>query len=387
MNDLVKVKIEGKNVSNYLKYLVKNKVNIFDLKIIKHNELDIMIAYKDYDLVKKYSKTYKVTIIKVYGKLRLLAFIKNNVIILVSLIFSIIFLYLLSHIIFAIDIMSNNQETVKLIRDELHKYDIKKYKLKKDYEYLTRVKKNILKDNNDVLEWIEIEESGTKYIIRLVERKQEDIKNDYLYQSIVARKDANITSIKSSAGEKVKDIYDYVKKGDTIISGMLLKPDGDIIYTKASGVVLGEVWYQVKVEYPLYYLEEKVTGRNKKVLSLYFCDKKISLFPYKKYKQFKYTSKIIFENKVLPIKLAKEKLYEVIVLEEIYTPEAANQRAKEYAIDKIKEKNKEIIEIKDVQVLTKSIQNSKIYLTIFVSVIENITEIKEIIPELEEIIP
>ena len=80
MNDLVKVKIEGKNVSNYLKYLVKCKVNIFDLKVVKHNELDIMIAYKDYGLLTKYSKTYKVTIMRKYGKLRLLSFIKKNVI-------------------------------------------------------------------------------------------------------------------------------------------------------------------------------------------------------------------------------------------------------------------------------------------------------------------
>ena len=87
MNDLVKVKIEGKNVSNYLKYLIKNKINIFSLKVIKHNELDILIAYKDYDLLTKYSKTYKVTIIKKYGKLRLLSFIKNNIIKLLSLIF------------------------------------------------------------------------------------------------------------------------------------------------------------------------------------------------------------------------------------------------------------------------------------------------------------
>ncbi len=387
MNDLIKVKIEGKNVSNYLKYLVKSKVNIFDLKVIKHNELEIVIAYKDYHLLTKYSKTYRLTITRVYGKLRLLLFIKNNIIILISLIFSIIFLYLLSHVIFSVDVMSNDNEIVNLITNELVKYDIKKYKLKKNYQYLTNVKKKILKDNNDVLEWIEIEESGTKYIVRLVERKKESIKEEYLYQSIIAKKDAIITKIKSSSGEKIKTINDYVKKGDIIISGVMLKPDGSMIYTKADGVVFGEVWYQVKIEYPLYYIEEKVTGKNKTVLSLYFFNKKMFLFPYKKYKQFKYTSKVIFENNIIPVKLAKDKLYEVIIKEDIYMPESAIEKAKQYAIGKIKEQNKEISEIKDVQILTKMNQNSRINLTIFISVIENITKTKEIIPEIKEIIP
>ncbi len=387
MNYLVKVKIEGKNVSNYLKYLIKNKINIFSLKVIKHNELDILIAYKDYDLLTKYSKTYKVTIIKKYGKLRLLSFIKNNIIILSSLIFSIIFLYLLSHVIFSVDVMSNDKEMVNLIMEELTKYDIKKYRFKKDYNYLVQVKKKILKDNNNSLEWIEIEESGTKYIIRLVERKKENIKDGYLYQSIVASKDATITSIKSSSGEKIKSVNEYVKKGDTIISGELLKPDGNMIYTKAIGSVLGEVWYQVEIDYPLYYKEERVTGKNKNILSLYFFNKKKYLFPYKKYKQFKYTSKTIFENSIIPIKLAKEKLYEVIIKEEIYTPEEALEQAIQYTISKMKDKNKRIVKIKDTQVLTKINQNSKISLTIFVVTIEDITEIKEIMPELEEIIP
>ena len=385
MNNLVKVKIEGKNVLNYLKYLIKNKINIIKLNIVKYNELHLIVDYKDYSLLTKYSKTYKVTIIEKYGKLRLLSFIKNNIIIITSLTFSIIFLYLLSHIIFSIDIMDNDQEMVKLITNELSKYNIKKYQFKKKYQYLEKVKKKILGDNKDILEWIEIEESGTKYIIRLVERKKGQKHKEYLYQSVVAKKNATITSIKSSSGEKVKAINSYVKKDDTIISGILIKPDGTNIYTKAQGIVEGEVWYQINIDYPLHYREERVTGRNKNVLSFYFLNNKISLFSYKKYKQFKLTSKPIFENNIISIKIAKEKLYEVMVKEEIYTVESATIKATQYAIDKMKNRNKNIIEIKDVQILTKQIKNSKVVLTIFVSAIEDITKIVEISPETNEL--
>ena len=377
MNNCVLVKITGKHVSNYLKWLIKNKINIINLRSISYNQLYIVIDYKDYSKLTKYSKTYNVEIIEKYGRLRMLDIIKDNFVIISCLILSIFFVYFLSNYIFSVDIVYNNKEIVNLLNKELAKYDIKKYSRKKKYNYLTKVKDNILKNNKDVLEWLEIEESGTKYIVRLVERKKENISKSYLYQSIVAKKDATIVSIKAYSGEKNASINQYVKKGDTIINGVLTKPDGTNIYSKANGIVYGEVWYKVDIEYPLYYQEEKLTGRNKKVLSLYFLNKEIPLFPYKKYKQFNLKSKIVMENIFLPIKITKDKLYEVIVKESIYTNEEAANKAKVEATNKLINNNSDIIKIKDVQVLSKENLNSKIKLSLFISTIEDITEIRE----------
>lgn len=383
-NNYVLVKIEGKNVSNYIKWLIKNKINVVNLNIIKHNELNILIDYKDLSLLSKYSKTYKITIIKKYGKLRLFDIIENNIIVISCLIFSIIFLYLLSNIIFSVDVIYNDSEMVDLVTSELKKYNIKKYQRKKSYEYLDKVKEKILNDNKDILEWLEIEESGTKYIIRLVERKKATKPNEYEYQSVIASKDATITSIKAYSGEKARQVNEYVKKGDVIISGILKKPDGTNLYTKAKGCVLGEVWYKVSIEYPLYYQEERVTGKSKSVISVYFLNKEIPIFPYKKYKQFKRQSKTLIENNFVPIKIAKEKLYEVIIKEDIYTSEEAIQKAVENVRLKIKEKNKNVIQIKDIQILDKEYLNSKVKLNLFVSAIEDITEIIEVKPETTE---
>lgn len=383
-NNYILVKIKGKNVDNYVKWLIKSKINIINLNIIKHNELNIIIDYKDYNLLSKYSKTYKITIIKKYGKLRLFDILKNNIVIILCLILSIIFLYYLSNITFSVDVIYNDHEMVNLIKKELAKYGIKKYKRKKSYNYLDKVKEKILDDNKDTLEWLEIEESGTKYIVRLVERKKETKQNEYQYQSIVASKDATIISIKAYSGEKVKQVNEYVKKGNVIISGILTKPDATNIYTKAKGTVLGEVWYKVSVEYPLYYKEERVTGKNKSVISIYFLNKEIPIFPYKKYKQFKRQSKTLIENNIIPFKIAKEKLYEVIIKEDIYTNEEAIQKAIEEAKLKIKENNKNITDIKNVQILNKENLNSKIKINLFVSVIEDITEIIEVKEETNE---
>ena len=374
MNSYIKVKIEGKNVNNYLKWLIKNKINIIKINQIKHNLLEITLDYKYYKLLSKYSKTYKISIIKEYGKISIINKLKNNTNIIIGLFLAIITLYILSNTIFSIDINYNDKKITDKIYQELKKYNIKKYSRKKDYIYLNKVKEKILKDNKDILEWIEIEEIGTKYIVKLVERIQEPPKEILKNQSIIAKKDATITSIKAISGEKVKSVNDYVRKGEVVISGIISKPNEEKIYTKALGKVYGEVWYKVTIEYPFYYKQERLTGKNKKAISIKFLNSKITLFPYKKYRQFKTSSTILIENNFIPLYILKEKIYELIVEEKIYTKEEVIKKAKEEAEKKLLEKNSNIININQIEILERENLNSKIKLKLFISVNEDITD-------------
>lgn len=378
MNNYIKVKVEGKNVNNYIKWLIKQKINIINLNIIKYNELHIIVNYKDYKQLKKYSKTYKVTTIKKYGNLKILEIIKKNSFILISIVLAIILLYFLSNLIFSVDIIYNDKEIVEKMEKELKKYGIEKYKLKKEYTYLNEIKEDILKNNKDTLEWLEIIEDGTKYIVKLVERKQQEQVKEFEYQSISTTKDAIITSIKAYSGEKIKEINEYVKKDDIVVSGIITKPDGTSVYTKAKAKIYGEVWYKIDIEYPYAYKEERVTGKNKDVFVINFLNKKIPLFSYPKYKQFKVESNNIIENNILPITFSKEKQYEVIVKEEIYTWEEAISNAIEVSKKKLLENNNKIVSIKKVEILNKQTINSKIKLNLFISVEEDITKIVEV---------
>ena len=385
MNSYVKVRIEGKNVNNYLKWLIKNKIEITRINSIKHNMLEITIDYKYYNLLSKYSKTYKIKIIKEYGKINILHKIKENTNIIIGIFLSIIILYLLSNTIFSVEVMYNDKEIKDLLYKELKKYNIKKYTRKKDYKYLTKVKEKILKDNKDILEWIEIEENGTKYIIKLVERKKEEKQGDKKIQSIVANKNATITSIKATSGEKVKNVNEYVRVGETVISGVLTKPNEEKIYVKAQGQVYGEVWYKVSVEYPFYYKKEKLTGKHKDAISIEFLNNKATIFPYKKYRQFKTQSKNILDNIYIPIKILKEKIYELDIEEKIYTNEEATQKAIDASKKKLLEKNSKIININKVHILEKENLNNKIKLKLFISTTEDITKILEITEEDKQI--
>ena len=374
----IKVSVKGHNINNYLKWLINKKIDILELKILNHNQIILIVKKSSYKTLNKYSKTYKISVIKKYGTLKIKEFIQKNIVILMCICISILLVYVLSHMIFSIDIIYNDKEISELVRKNLEKYDIKKYKFKKKYQYLEQVKKQILKENKNFLEWFEIEESGTKYIIRIVERKKEDNKEGYTYQSIVSSKNAILKNIKAFSGEKNKIITQYVKKDELVINGILTKADGTMIYTKAYGLIYGEVWYKVSVEYPLYYQEESITGKSKNVINIYILNKKISLFPYKKYKQFKITSYNAIESNIFPIRIAKEKMYEVNTKEEIYTEESAINKAIEVSKQKMLNSNEKILEFNNVIVIDKENLNSKIKVNLFISTTENITKIVEI---------
>ena len=373
-NNIIKIKIEGKNIDNYIKRIIKNKINIIKLIPISYKEVHLIIKLSEYEKLIKYKTTYQISIIDTYGKIKLKNTIKRNYILLLSLIIGLILIITLSKLIFSIDIIHEDKEVRTMIRKELENYGIKKYRFKKKYKELEIIEDKILKKNKDSLEWIEIIENGTKYIVRVEERKISTTKKNNNYQSIISKKNAIITLINATKGEKVKEVNNYVKKGETIISGYITHPDNTITMTSAKGDVYGEVWYKVTLDYPFIYQEEKITGRNKTVYVLNFINKRISLLDFNKYKSFKSKNKTLLYNPILNINLTKEKQYELIIKDEVYPIDIAITKAKDYITKKIKKDNPDIKQIKKIIIISYKESESKLNLKLFITAIEKISE-------------
>lgn len=380
-NSIIKIKIEGRNINNFIKRIIKNNINIIKYIPISYKEAILIIRYEDYLKIKKIKTIYEITVISKYGRLKIKEKLKQNKYLLFFLIMGIILLYTLSNIIFNIEVIHSSSEVKNLVYKELKENGIKKYIFKKSYEEIEKIEEKILEDNKDKIEWIEITETGTSYIIRVEERKIKEDNDDNVSYDIVSSKNAIIYSIEATSGEKVKKINDYVTKGDVIISGSITKPDRNKIIGTAKGEVYGEVWYVVEVDYPFIYKEETQTGKVKEVYVINFLGHRISLFDFNKFKTYSVNPKILLNNNFLPINLVKEKQYELNVIDEYYTEEEVIDNAIELAKDKLLT-NKTIKEIKDITILEENNYSSKISLKLFISVIENIGEYREI--QLEE---
>lgn len=378
-NSSIKIKIEGRNVDNFLRRLINNKVNIEKVIPKSYNTMYIIIDYNELDKVLRLKTIYNIKIIKYYGKLRLLKYIKKNMFVLIFLLVGLLMIYTLSNIVFSIEVIHSNSNIIKLVNEELDKNGIKKYSFVKDYEEIEKIKKKILEDNKDTLEWLEIIREGTKYTVRVEERIiNKDNKDDKVYD-IVSSKNAVIKKIYAISGEKVRNVDTYVKKGDTIISSDITLPNNSKVSKSASGRVEGEVWYTVRVEYPYIYNETIYTGKKKKVLVFNLLNKRISFFDFHKYKSFDRNIKYIFNNNIIPLSLTYEDEYETRVINDIYTYDTAREKAIETAKEKLLDKYSSIIDITNIKVINEEDLSSKILVDLFITCTEDITSYKEVI--------
>ena len=374
----IKIKVTGRNINNFLKRLINNNINIEKVIPISHKEIDLIINYQDLDKVLKLKTIYNIKIVRYYGKLRIIKRIKKDIFILSSLLISLLLIYTLSNIIFKIEVIHSNNNIIKLVTKELEDNGIKKYKFVKNYQEIEKIKKKILEENKDTLEWLEIIREGTKYTIRVEERIINNKPKDNKIYNIVASKNAVIKNIYAESGEKVRSINTYVKKGDIIISSDITLPNNEKISKTASGKVQGEVWYNINIEYPYQYHEIKYTGNKKKVLVLNLLNKRISFFDFHKYKTFKRNIKYIFINNITPISLIYEDEYETNIINEVYDYNTAREKAITKAKDKMLEKYPNIKDITNIKIIKEEDKKNKISLNLFVTCLEDITEYQEV---------
>lgn len=377
----IKIKVEGKNINNFIHRLIKNNINIEKVIPISYKEAHLIVDYRELVMIQKIKTIYKVKVIKYYGRLKLLKRTKRDIFLLLSLLVGVLTIYILSNMIFKIEVIHSNKNIIKLVNKELYSNGIRKYHFVKSYSEIEKIKKKILEDNKDSIEWLEIIREGTKYTVRVEERiinKREDSNKVY---DIVASKNAVIKTIVANSGEKAKNINTYVKKGETIISSQIMLPNNTTIEKSASGTITGEVWYTIRVEYPYIYNETLYTGNKKKVLVFNFLNKRISFFDFHKYKTFERNTKYIFNNNFIPFSLTYEDEYETKIINDIYTKETASKKAIEVAKEKLLDKYSTIIDINDIKIINEEDLSTKIVLDLFITCTEDITEYKEVLEE------
>lgn len=376
----VKIKIKGKNIERFVKRIMNLNIELLDIKILKYNEAIIKIYKKDFEKIEEIKTIYEIETVETFGFAKIKKILNLNKYLIVSLIIGYILLLFLTHTIFKIEIVHNNKEIRELLKSELEEYGIKEKHFKKSYKEIQQIKKKILDKYKNKIEWLEIEEKGTKYIVRVEERIITKQKKEIPNQNIVAKKSAILRKIDASSGEIVKDINDYVKKGDVVITGDIKLNEETKSIVGASGKIYGEVWYKTTVEYPLHY-KEIIPKKNKKtVYALKILGQDFSI-EWKRYKTKLIKEKTILKNNLLPIKIVKQEQTETKVIDEKYTEKEAIKKAIEKAKMKIESKLNDNEYIIDYKQLNVEQNDSKIILELFFTVCEDITDTAEIVLE------
>ncbi len=382
MTSKIKLNVKGKNIERFIKRLKSNNIDLLKIEYIKYNKINIIIYKKDYEKLLELKTIYDVNIKDIYGIIKIREVINIYKYLILFIAIGIVLLIFLSNVIFNVEVIHNDKDLRNLILNELENYNIKKYKLKKNYDEIQAIKNDILTKYQDKIEWLEIEEQGTSYIIRVEPRIIPNNEVSYEKQNVVAGKSAVIKKIIAKSGEVVKELNTYVNKGDIIISGNIYLNEEVKDIVKADGIVYGEVWYNVKVEYPYIYSEIKEKNNYQDVYVLKIFDKEFE-FTFNKFKDKKIEENIILQNNILPIYLVKQRQQELETISLLLTSDEAKDKAIEEAIKKMNEKLDGDEKIIDYKVLNFNVEEDKVILDVFFTVYENITGYSKIEEKIE----
>ena len=366
MNNKVRIKVVGNNVNRFIMKLNNKNINLYDVFKKNNDCCFLVIDYKSYDDVIKYKTYYDIEIIDYLGPIKIKNNLKKNKYYLSFFIIAFIVLLVLSKLTFKINIITNDLDMHKLLKDELKDNGIYKYSWLKNYQDINKVKKNILNKYPHLFEWLEIKKEGTGYTIRFEKRLLNNQTKDLKVYDILALKDARIISIEANSGQIVKNVNEYVKAGDIIISSRIMLNEEEKYVSSANGNVYGEVWYKVSVDMPNDYQEKKESGNYVNTYSLKFFSTKL-FFDKSNFNDKIVLSIPIISNNLFPISFNKEKIKEVIV-----TKKDKVDLAISLCLDEIKSKLKDKEEIIDYFILDKNKDNDSYQVTLFVSVKEEI---------------
>ncbi len=378
----VLVKVVGKNIERFIKRLVTNKIELLKIKRTKYNECFILVYKNDYEKVIELKTIYDVTEEEIYGIIRVWQVINLYKIIIISGIIVTFIFILLSNIIFTVEVIHSDSEIRMIIKDELEKYGIQKYGFKKKYNDLQIIKTNILEKYKNKIEWLEIVEDGTTYIIRVEERIILEKPDELQLQNVVSEKDALLLKIESISGQVIKEVNSFVKENEVIISSDITLNDEIKNRVPANGKIYGEVWYTITVNYPFIYNELMETTNYSNVYTLQIFNKTYELNG--KFENKKIDNKVIYNHLFLPISFNFQKQKEVIIIDEELTYEEAYNKGHEKAIKQMEESLNDDEYILESKVIKSSSDLNSVELIVFFSVFENITkyEIVEVINDL-----
>ena len=335
----------------------------------------MLIDNYNYERILSFKTSYKINIIERYGLTKLKYYSRKLYLLIIFLILGIIINIILSKMIFKIEVVHPNKEIRELVLKDLDELGLKKYHFKVSYQRKELIRRKLL-EKEKIIDWLEIDESGTKYIVRVEEKKFTKEKEKCMPRNIVAKKNALILDIDAYSGEVKKSVNNYVSKGEVIISGFIYNKEDIVSKRCALGKVYGETWYQIKVIIPKSKKEIKILDNYQKGLTIEFLNKKYNFN--KPLGTYKKNSYYIIDSNFIPIKYSLNKYYKTKVSYKKLTDLEIEKKAFQIVAKEMRKRLNKDEKVLKKKILKKTEKDSKIEIDVFVSVKEDITAYQDI---------
>lgn len=391
----VTLHLTGPLLAELLDQLLKANIQIFNIRWVDKQKLELTISLKDFYAIRQYLRktNTRMRIIHKGGFPFLLMRMQRRKAFVVGILFFITMIYVLSTLIWKVEVEGNERipsQQILSFAANLGVYPGQwKPRLPDQEEF-----------QNDLLEyfpqasWVGFRMEGTRAIITVVEKQDIDEKEKEGEKGpvdLVSRRDAVIYDIHVERGRPMVEVNDVVKKGDLLISGAYggdneAGEEGKSRIVGAKGKVLGEVWYDSEVVVPLMNKRKVYTGNRSSTILPYVGSWMVRipfLFsnPYDKYETIQHKKVLYLGKWPLPFGWVEEEYLEMKWAEQRLNQSEAialgRERARSDLLSQIGPDGKIITE----KVLHPRVVSGKVYIRIHFDVVEDIAKIRPHLPQ------
>lgn len=373
----VKVKAYGKGTERLINHLTRRGIIVWNVSRLDGDTLVFHIELADLfklrQIVRK--SDCKVTFLRGNGLPFLWKRVLKNSGFLVGIIAFLLCIFILSNMVWGIQVHNAKPETEYMIRKELDRMGVKIGKLQFNIDDVDTIQRK-LSDRIEVLTWVGVELKGTTFHFQVVEKQQPEKVEVTSPQNLVASKKAIVTQMFVEKGKSIVKVNDYVGKGQLLVSGIIgTEKEPEIV--SAKGIVKGQTWYRATVTVPLKTKFAVYDGAEQTRHYLNIANISIPVWGFTKLDYLQYEEEttvrpLYFLQWELPVRL-KERVWrskEDVTRE--YTEKEAIAEGKKMARRDLEKKLIEDAEIIGEKILHESIDHGKVRLSIHYQVIEDI---------------
>ncbi|MDL4841503.1 sporulation protein YqfD [Aquibacillus rhizosphaerae] len=388
----VTIKVMGYHPELFFDLCARNNITVWNIKKLSDTECKGNIKLKDLSSVTSLRRNtiYKISFIEKNGLPFLTAKILFKRPLVIGLLLSILFVFFLSNIVWDVKVKGVHPELEKRIITELNKYGIQPGALKLKIGSPGEIQQQLLNDIPELL-WVGVTEKGTTYHLEGVEKTVVEEKEEHGPRNLVASKEGVIVDMFVSKGQPLVNVNDFVEKGDILVSGVLGKEkndkendkeedeESDENMVEAEAEIIAKTWYETEVNIPIKANYEVLTGENKKKYYLRFGDFLLPIWgflnPEYENTEVESTQKTLnFLKWELPISFVKQKIQEKELVNETRTTKEARTEAIKQATKDLQKDLGHEAEISFENVLHERIDNGKVKLSLYFTVLEDITK-------------
>lgn len=374
---IIKVKASGKGLERFVNALVRDDISIWDIKRHGTEHLTFYTRLEDAKRIRHIIRNFecKITFIKRTGFPFLLKRLLRNGGFLVGSFLFLSVIFLLSNMIWDIEVKGAEPATEYKINKVLRDMGVKKGQLQFLVDTPEAIQQKISNSIEEIT-WIGVELQGTTYHLQVVEKSEPEKMEKLGPQNLVAKKKAIIVDMFVEEGEPKVEINDHVEPGKILVSGEIGN-DEEKRQVSAKGKVIGEIWYKSQVVLPIESHFQVFNGNEERKRYLKVGNVSIPIFgsgktDFKSFEKEKDTKEFNFLKWKLPFTYVTETYRESEEVIRKYSDKDALEVAKEMARKDLKNKLQEEAVIKEEKILHHRKQNGKVYLTMLFHVYEDI---------------